>query len=70
MRACLTSCASTCTPMFSMVMEAQGVHSNVIVITVCTEHRVAKYLDLQAWDVASIISADAGRENVPLGAGI
>ena len=56
--------------MFSMVMEAQGVHSNVIVITVCTEHRVAKYLDLQAWDVASIISADAGRENVPLGAGI
>jgi len=34
--------------MFSVITEALRLHSNVIVITVRTEHHVARTIDLQA----------------------
>lgn len=45
-----------------MFTEALTVHSNVNVVTVCTEHHVANDLDLQAWHVTSTTSGDAGKK--------
>lgn len=52
-----------CTSMFSMITEALRVHSHVV-ITVCTEHRVARTIDLQPWHVTCAVSDDMGKNSV------